>query len=236
MARSAKRDKTAVTPLEGIQKIRRVTLHGSVLSQLRDMIIEGTLVPGARVNESQLGVLLGVSRTPLREAIKSLAGEGLVTIEPAKGATVRDFTLEDARCVIEALQVIEQGAAPLACARASQADLDRLRHLHEAMLERYHAQDRLGYFKLNQSIHSGIVALSGNPVLCEAHDKLQSQIRRIRFMGNQTPQSWASSIEDHNQILDALLTRNGARLAQTLGAHLEQGLERAPQFSGLHPR
>ena len=91
----------AGAPIEGVTRITRVTLHDAVLNQLRDMIIEGRLPPGSRINEGQVGASLGVSRTPLREAIKTLASEGLIEIIPAKGAIVRRFTENDIREILD---------------------------------------------------------------------------------------------------------------------------------------
>ncbi len=104
-------DKDAGEVQGGVTRITRVTLHDAVLNQIRDMIIEGQLMPGTRINEGQVGASLGVSRTPLREAIKTLASEGLVEIVPAKGAVVRRFTVQDIGEILEVLKALEQAAA-----------------------------------------------------------------------------------------------------------------------------
>jgi DNA-binding GntR family transcriptional regulator len=109
-----------------IPRITRRTLHEEVLERLRDMIIEGRLAPGQRINEGQVGAQLGVSRTPLREAIKTLASEGLVEILPAKGAIVRKFTAKDLTQILQVLKTLEQLGGRMACELASDATIEAI--------------------------------------------------------------------------------------------------------------
>ena len=110
-------------------RITRRTLHEEVLERLRDMIIEGRLEPGQRINEGQIGAQLGVSRTPLREAIKTLVSEGLVEIQPAKGAVVRKFTARDLYQVLEVLKSLEQLGGRMACDQGSDASIEAIHAL-----------------------------------------------------------------------------------------------------------
>jgi DNA-binding GntR family transcriptional regulator len=206
--------------------IRQRTLHDEVTARVRDMIIEGTLAAGTRINESELGPRLGVSRTPLREAIRTLASEGLVELVPRKGAAVRRFSTADVRAMLETVAVLEQAAARLACRRASQSQIDRVVDLHEAMMARYRARQRLAYFKLNQSIHTAIVQLAHNPVTAEVHEMLQSRLKRIRYLGNEAPEKWAAAVAEHEQMIAALVARDGDALAEVLGRHMDKTLER----------
>jgi DNA-binding GntR family transcriptional regulator len=206
--------------------ITRVTLHDEVLTRLRDMIIEGKLAPGARINEGQVGALLGVSRTPLREAIKSLVSEGLVEILPAKGAVVRRFDERAIFDILEVLKALEQMAARLLCERASDAEIAALGATHEEMMRRYRKGDRLAYFKLNQKIHSGIAQASGNVVLAQTHEQLQSRIKRIRFIGNEEASRWAGAVAEHEEMNLAIAARDADRLVRVLGLHLDRTLDR----------
>jgi DNA-binding GntR family transcriptional regulator len=217
---------------EGVHKISRVTLHETVLNKIRDMIIEGKLAPGSRINEVYVGTMLGVSRTPLREAIKSLSSEGLIDIVPAKGAIVRKFSLRDIGDILETLKIMEQAAARLVCARASDETIAELIRMHERMLLHYLRRERLPYFKLNQEIHAGIVRAAGNEILFEAHQQLQARIKRIRFIGNEEDTRWAGAVDDHEQIMKALLTRDGDGTAEALGLHLDRTLVRIRDATG----
>ena len=219
-------DKGTDEGLGGVTRITRITLHDAVLNQIRDMIIEGTLMPGTRINEGQVGASLGVSRTPLREAIKTLASEGLVEIVPAKGAVVRQFAESDIREILEVLKALEQTAARLACKSATDAAIKKIAQMHKRMLVLYEAKNRLAYFKLNQSIHTAIVQASGNSVLAQTHDTLQARIKRIRFIGNETPDRWAAAVAEHEEMIEALIARDAERLSEVLGRHLDKTMDR----------
>jgi DNA-binding GntR family transcriptional regulator len=203
-----------------------VTLHDEVLTRLRDMIIEGRLPPGARINEGQIGAFLGVSRTPLREAIKSLVSEGLVEILTAKGAVIRRFDEKAIFDILEVIKSLEQTAAWLLCQRASDAEIAALQTTHERMMRLYRSGDRLAYFKLNQQIHSGIALASGNMVLAQTHEQLQSRIKRIRFIGNEEASRWAGAVAEHEAMNEALIARDAEGLSHILGLHLDHTLER----------
>lgn len=207
-------------------RITRRTLHDEVLERLRDMIIEGRLEPGQRINEGQVGGQLGVSRTPLREAIKTLASEGLVEVLPAKGAIVRRFSAQDLYQVLEVLKALEQLGGRIACAQASDETIAAIHALHRRMLELYRTRERLEYFKLNQAIHTATVAASGNQVLVEMHGTLQSRIKRLRFIGNEGPEKWAGAVAEHEEMMAALLKRDAQALSAAIGKHMDSTLTR----------
>jgi DNA-binding GntR family transcriptional regulator len=206
---------------DDVPRIVRRTLHSEVLNQLRDMIIEGRLAPGTRINEGQIGTILGVSRTPLREAIKSLTSEGLVEIVPAKGAVVRRFTEHDLIQILQVLKVIEQLGARLTCTKASDDEIKDIKNVHDRMMKLYKTGKRLEYFKLNQSIHTSFVKASGNIFLAEMHETLQARIKRPRYIGNGEPSKWAAAVAEHEEMIEALLKRDGERLADVVGRHLD---------------
>ena len=207
--------------MEGMSRIARRTLHDEVVERLRDLIIQGRLAPGTRINEVQVGALLGVSRTPLREGIKTLAREGLVENVPSRGAIVRRFSEADVAQILEVLSVMEQLAARLTCARADEATIMSIHRLHQRMLKFYESGDRLEYFKLNQAIHTAIVQASENAALSETHELLQARIRRVRFTGNDTPVQWACAVAEHEEMMEALIARDGERLAKVMARHLD---------------
>ena len=201
--------------------IARRSLHDQVVGRVRDLITDGTLEPGSRIKEGQLGAQLGVSRTPLREALKFLASEGLVELVAARGAIVRRFTARDVRDMLDVLAVLEAFAARLACARASDGDIAEVRRLHDRMVERYAVRDRLEYFKLNQQIHSAFLRLAGNATLEESHASIQSRMKRIRYIGNEEPRKWAAALAEHEEMIRALEARDGEALAAIVTRHLE---------------
>jgi DNA-binding GntR family transcriptional regulator len=206
--------------------IQRRSLHEAVASKLRDLIIEGQLAAGARLVETELGLKLGVSRTPLREAIRTLASEGLVDLVPAKGAVVRRFSLDDVRHMLEAIAVLEQFAARQACARASDAEVEAIARLHRAMMVQYRRRKRLAYYKLNQAVHSAIVLAAHNPEIADMHERLQARMKRIRYVGNHEPEKWACAVAEHEEMIAALGRRDDAALAEVLGRHLSCTFDR----------
>jgi DNA-binding GntR family transcriptional regulator len=214
------------SPLEAPAPIARRSLHDEVVTRIRDMIIEGVLAPGARVHEGQLGVTLGVSRTPLREALKFLASEGLIELVAARGAVVKKFTAKDVRDMLDVLAVLEGFAGRLACREASDADIVEVRRLHDRMVERYEVRDRLEYFKLNQQIHSSLLRLSNNAALEASHASIQSRLKRIRYIGNQEPHKWRDALDEHEAMIRYFEARDGENLARILVLHMEHTWER----------
>ncbi|QDA36985.1 GntR family transcriptional regulator (plasmid) [Paracoccus liaowanqingii] len=208
------------------QRIERLPLHEAILIRLRDMIIEGHLPPGARLNEGQIGLQLGVSRTPLREAIKYLASEGLVELVPSRGAVVKSFGAKEVHDMLEVIRMLEQQAGALACRLADDRGIARIRALHDEMLAHYARRDRLAYYKVNQAIHTGIVALADNVALSEVHARLQTRLKRVRFIGHEGAEKWASAVAEHEEMIAALESRDPDRLAEILGRHLSLAWER----------
>jgi DNA-binding GntR family transcriptional regulator len=210
----------------GTEPIRRLTLHHQVATRVRDMIIEGQLEPGSRINEGALGASLGVSRTPLREALKTLAGEGLIDFVPARGAVVRKLTPEAVASTLEVMAALEALAGRLACLRATDADIAGVRRIHDRMLSLYARRKRLDYYKLNQQIHTEIVRLSGNPELATVHGVMQARLKRIRFLGNSGPENWAAAVAEHEEMIVALEARNGSALSDVLARHMDKSWAR----------
>ncbi|MGO4572356.1 GntR family transcriptional regulator [Microvirga sp. 2TAF3] len=214
------------TDLEDRGPIARPSLHDAIVTRVRDMIIEGHLAPGSRIHEGNLGNELGVSRTPLREALKFLASEGLVELSPGRGAVVRQFSPKDVHDSLVVLGDLEGLAGRLACEHATDAEIKEVRDLHDRMMEMYASRDRLPYFKLNQNIHSAILRLSKNEALAYVHGILQARLRRIRYIGNEGPEKWAGAVADHEEIISALEARDAERLSRVLNAHMERTWER----------
>jgi DNA-binding GntR family transcriptional regulator len=208
------------------EPIVRRSLHDEVASRVRDMIIEGALEPGARIYEEQLAKTLGVSRTPMREALKTLASEGLVELAAARGALVKRFSPKDVRDMLDVLAVLESFAARLACKEASDDQIAELRDLHDRMVAFFKAKNRLEYYKLNQDFHSGVLRLSGNAALQSAHLAIQSRLKRIRYIGNSEPRKWKDAMSEHEEMIRRLEARDAAGLAAILALHMEHTWER----------
>jgi len=201
-------------------RISRRPLHEEAIDRLRDLIVQDQLAPGTRLNERLLTARLGISRTPLREAIKLLAAEGLVELLPNRGAIVAP--LEPGR-IAETLQVmgaLESLAGELACAHADPERLAEIRALHYEMLAMHARGDLAGYFKFNQAIHIKIVEAAGNTVLANTYRQLNACARRARYMANLSKERWDEAVREHEEILRALVERDAPRLKALLRDHL----------------
>ena len=191
-----------------------------VLERLRDLIVQGELAPGVKLNERVLCERLRTSRTPVREAIKFLASEGLVELLPNRGAIVTPITVTTVREMFVLLGALEALAGELACVNASDADIAEIRALHYQMLA-HHARGELApYFRCNQQIHLRLVESTGNATLANTYRALNGHVRRARYMANLSRERWDHAVEEHEKILDALIRRDRASLPALLRSHL----------------
>lgn len=214
-----------VAEAAGGARIVRQTLHEEVVARLRDMIVEGELTPGSRVPERELCSLFGISRTPLREAVKVLASEGLVELMPNRGATVAILTLNEVDDTFPIMGALECLSGKLACQRITDVELDEIRALHYQMLANYRKGDRREYFRLNQAIHESILMAARNPTLSNIYRGLAGRIRPARYMANMSAERWKQAVEEHERLLKALESRDGDALGQILTDHLEHKRE-----------
>ena len=200
--------------------ISRQALHQAVAGRLRDMIVEDQLKPGARLNERELCERLGISRTPLREAFRVLATEGLITMLPNRGAQVVKLSPAEVRDTFDVMGALEGLSGELACRHVSDADLAALRTMHQEMVA-YHAQrDLPNYYRINRIIHERINAIAANPTLTRTYRALNDRLHALRFRSNYITEKWDRAVADHGEMLEALAARDGERLRRVLVDHL----------------
>lgn len=198
------------------------SLHDEVVAFLRRYIVEDNLAEGERIPEKKLCEQLGVSRTPLREALKVLAAEGLIDLLPNRGARIRSFTPENTRELFEVLAGLEAHAGRLACQRITDEQISEVERLHLEMYSAFILRDMTSYFGLNQRIHQVILDAAGNKALELAHRNYASRVQRLRFHANRTKEwdRWSQAMREHELILAALVERDGHRLGDILIEHL----------------
>jgi DNA-binding GntR family transcriptional regulator len=200
--------------------IRRRPLHDEATERIRDMIVEGRLSAGEWINETELCRQLQISRTPLREALKVLAAEGLVELVPRRGARVSQLSVRELVDLFEALSGVEGLAAELAAIRMSAADLETLRQLQVRIERRHTAKDRHEYFRDNQDLHETIVRFSGNQEIVAIHARLIARVRRARYQALLSESRWAESVQEHALILSALESRDARRAGDLIRRHV----------------
>ena len=196
------------------------TLHDQVAHQLRQMLVENRIAPGAKLNERELCGELNVSRTPLREAIKMLAAEGLVDLLPNRGAIAVSLSEADVFHTFEVMAGLEAMSGALAAERISDAELAEIKAKHFEMLAAYTRRDLPAYYRLNAQIHVAINAAANNPVLAVTYAQLNARLQALRFRSNQDEDKWRAAVQEHEEMLAALAQRDGPALAAIMQAHL----------------
>ncbi|GIL06727.1 MAG: GntR family transcriptional regulator [Betaproteobacteria bacterium] len=200
--------------------IGRQVLHAAVVAQLRDMITEGQLTPGERLNERVLCEQLGISRTPLREAFKVLATEGLIVLLPNRGAQVAKMGRDEVVHAFQVMGALEGLSGELACANITEEELAEIRELHRQMAACHRKRDLPGYYRLNRAIHERINAAARNPVLTQVYRTVNARLHALRFRSNFDRKKWDAALAEHEQMLEALAARDGERMRRLLVEHL----------------
>jgi DNA-binding GntR family transcriptional regulator len=200
--------------------IKAQGLHELVVEQIQQMIIEGALAPGTRLNERLLCEKLGVSRTPLREALKILAALGLVKLLPNRGAAVVKMSAQDITETFEVISRLESMGGELACERITNPEIDEIRALHVDMLACHARRDLPAYYRANQGIHDCINRAARNEVLRQMYATVNSRVKALRFSSNLDHERWDAAVAEHAQMIQALEARDGKRLAAILESHV----------------
>lgn len=204
-----------------IIEIARLGLHDQVAARLRTLLVEGRIPPGAKLNERELCEQLRVSRTPVREAIKLLAAEGLVDLLPNRGAVAVKLGEADVLHAFELLADLEGLSGELAAQRITDEELAEIRALHYEMLASFARSDLSGYYRLNALIHAAINAAARNPVLAKTYRQVNARVQSLRFRTNQDSARWKQAVKEHEQMLQALDAHDAAGLRSVLVTHLQ---------------
>jgi DNA-binding GntR family transcriptional regulator len=200
--------------------IPRAALHEQVAQRLRTMLVEGQIVPGAKLNERELSQVLHVSRTPLREAIKMLAAEGLVELLPNRGAIAVTLSEADVVHTFEVMAGLEGMNGELAAQRITDAELAEIKAMHFEMLAAYTRADLSNYYRLNAQIHRAINAAAKNPVLTSTYNQVNARLQALRFRSNQDGAKWKRAMKEHEKMVEALQARDAAAMRHSLATHV----------------
>ncbi len=198
----------------------RTALHEQVALRLREMLVESRIAPGAKLNERELSEVLNVSRTPLREAIKMLAAEGLVELLPNRGAIAVELSEADVLNTFEVMAGLEAQSGELAAERITDAEMAEIQAMHYEMLAAYTRRDLPAYYRLNSAIHAAINVAAKNPVLSATYRQVNARLQALRFRSNQDGDKWSAAMKEHDQMIDALNHRNPAAMRAVLLSHL----------------
>jgi DNA-binding GntR family transcriptional regulator len=200
--------------------INRYVLHEAVVARLRDMITEGVLAPGSRLNERVLCEQLDISRTPLREAFKVLATEGLIVLLPNRGAQVTQMSREEIEHTFAVMGALEGLSGELACRHITVEELAELKLLQKEMAARHRKRDLPGYYRINRMIHERINNAARNAVLTRTYRTVNARLHALRFRSNFDRKKWDAALREHAQMIVALEKRDGERMRRLLVEHL----------------
>ena len=201
-------------------RILRHALYHEVAERLRQLIYEHELKPGEWIDEEALAVRYGISRTPLREALKVLHAEGLVTLMPRRGCFVSELTAEDLDQIFPVMALLEGRCTYEATRRATAADVERLEALH-AQLERYAAAGDVDrYYDTNYAFHEEGQRLAGNPWLQRTITEMRKLLRLVRHRQLKAPGRLQASLDEHREIMRAMRERNPEAAERHMNEHL----------------
>jgi len=200
-------------------------LYEEVAELLRQRIFSNQLAPGSWIDELKLAEEYGISRTPLREALKVLATEGLVTMKVRRGAYVTEINAKDQRDVYHLLSLLEADAASVVAASASAEQLQDLQSLHLALVAAVADTDQ--FFELNERFHMRLLEIADN----RWRDQLVADLRKVMKLNRHhsllKSGRVAESLKEHQALMDALLAHDPALSAQRMREHFANGLEAA---------
>ncbi len=218
-ARLKKKPRVVLAQFPTARVIARSSLHELLASQLRAMTQSGELPPGLPIVEARLCQQFGVSRTPIREALKVLAVEGLVELRPHRTPIVARVDPDEVAAIFEVVIPLERLAGERASVNMSPDDLANLEGLHREMVAHHDARERAAYGAINRRIHLAIVSYAKNPVLTATYGGFSNRLARARATTNFDDQRWNESIEEHEQIMVALRRGEPHSAGEALAEH-----------------
>lgn len=197
-----------------------------IADALRRLIYDGEFAPGERLNEAALALRMGTSRGPIREALRALAGWGLVTPVPNRGVFVRKLSVREMLEVYDLRALVFGYAAERAAERATEADKRELEGLLDEMDRASAAEDGTAYYELNLSFHAKVLALSGNERACRTYDDFVKELHLFRRRYFSGPGNMRRSNEQHRQLYEAIAAGATAQARAAAERHVQEGRER----------
>jgi DNA-binding GntR family transcriptional regulator len=191
-----------------------------IANQLRRDILRGTLAPGVPIKERDGAAGMAVSRTPMREAIRILAKEGLVILRPSRSPIVADPSFSEIADAIEVLRALELLSGELACRRATDAEIAGIRAIHERMSELYDRIGTLELFEIDMSFHLAVARASRNEALAETHRAFLARLWRARYLSAKQRRNRERVVGQHGAIVAGLEARDPARVRAEICTHL----------------
>ncbi len=195
-------------------------LAEQVAAQLRRDILRGKFAPGASIKERDNAAVLGVSRTPMREAIRILAKEGLLILRHSRSPIVAQPTFKEVSDAVEVLLSLEFLSAELACRNATDADIEEIHGIHDQIAEQYDHLDPLDLFEIDMAFHTAIARATHNDALLTTYRSYLERLWRARFLSAKQKRNRDRVVNQHSAILAALEARDAQKAKARIGEHL----------------
>ena len=208
-----------------IKPSQRRSLSEETADKLRELILLEKLPPGMHIPERDLAEVLGISRTPMREALRILESEGLVDHTPTRRSRVANPSADDLAQSMKVLATLEALAGELACENASEADIKAIGALNSRMHDQSDTLSSIDFFKTDMDFHTAIVTASGNDALVDTHAKYNARLWRARFLSSRRKLGRATTLRQHQDITNAIRSRDPVAAAKAMRAHIETAIE-----------
>lgn len=202
--------------------IQKKTLHEEIANNLREMIMSGELREGDKIRENELCVMMGISKTPLREALRVLSAEGLIRLIPNRGSYVTTPTFEEIKEMFDVMVVLEGVCARTAVEKMSDQAFSKLESLHEKLEKNFKRRDQKEYIQQNNLYHAFVQELAGNKTLNQIVNGLRQKILLYRFQSLSLPGRFEQSIAEHRSLLEAFRERNPKKAEKLMTSHLKK--------------
>ncbi len=202
--------------------IKKKTLHEEIANNLRELIMSGELQEGDKIKEDELCSSMGISKTPLREALRVLSVEGLIRLVPNRGSFVSTPTFEEIREMFDVMSVLEGVCARAAAAKMGAKDLATLEKLHERLEENYRRKAQREYIRINNQYHAFVQELAGNRTLNQIVNGLRQKILLYRYQSLNLPERFAQSIQEHRDLLEAFRKKDPKKAETLMRRHLKK--------------
>ena len=208
-----------------MKPIQKKTLHEEIANNLREMIMSGELKEGDKIKENELCDLMGISKTPLREALRVLSAEGLIQLIPNRGSFVSTPTFEEIKEMFDVMSVLEGVCARTAVEKMEQRDFAKLERLHSYLEEHFNRKEKKAYIHINNSYHAYVQELAGNKTLNQIVNGLRQKILLYRFQSLNLPGRFEQSIQEHRELLTAFRHRDPEKAEMLMKSHLKKQCE-----------
>ena len=219
-------------------KIKKSTLHTQIVDALREMIMIGDLKHGDKINENKLCAAMEISKTPLREALRVLSAENLISLVPNRGAFVTKPSTGEIKEMFAVMSVLEGVCAHAAAEKMTPADFSHLEVLHAKLEEQFEFRNQKEYIRVNNRYHSFIQELAGNRTLNQIVKGLRKKILLYRFQSLNLPGRFEDSIKEHRELLTAFRNRDAPMAEKIMKNHLckqSQAIEMLARRVGAEP-